>query len=149
MPSTVTLQSPIPCSSKMYYYAQHVSFLAHLSWKLKWAFLIICKLFLFLTSSQDHWDNFNQTWHKASFKFLQMKGLALFQGEIITKKRKYINIKNLLLQNHWVNTRWNTTIQWKLKGAIQSPFSHHSVTELQVHFSDHSVPFSHHSFAFQ
>ena len=32
----------------------------------------------------------------------------------------------------------------KLKGAIQSPFSHHSV-EWQVHFSDHSVTIQCHS----
>ena len=58
------------------------NFLAHLSWKLKWAFLItyrpssVClsvrpsvrlsvnfSHFLLL---QNHWANFNQTWHRAS-----------------------------------------------------------------------------------
>ena len=37
---------------------------------------------------QNHWANFNQTWHKASLgegDSSQMKGPALFQGEIIKK----------------------------------------------------------------
>ena len=35
---------------------------------------------------QNHWANFNQTWHKASLgSGNSMKGPALFQGEIITK----------------------------------------------------------------
>ena len=55
------------------------SFLAHLSWKLKWAFLITCRLssvFLSVRLSvnfshfhlllQNHWANYNQTWHKVS-----------------------------------------------------------------------------------
>ena len=46
-------------------------------------------------------------------------------------------------------TRQNATIPWKLKGTIQSPFSHLQPTEWQVPFSDHSVAFSHHSVAFQ
>ena len=45
---------------------------------------------------QNHWANFNQTGHKASLgeadsSFFQIKGHALFQGEIITKKQKYID----------------------------------------------------------
>ena len=51
--------------------------LAHLSWKLKWAFLIafrhclsvclsICKLSYFQLL-KNHWANFNQTWHKVSW----------------------------------------------------------------------------------
>ena len=63
-------------------------------------------------------------------------------------------ISNLLFSFEQVSlTRRNATIQWKLKGAIQSPFSHHSVNWMagtfQWPFSDHSVPFSHHSVAFQ
>ena len=53
-----------------------VSFLAHLSRRLKWAFLIkICPLSVvvvvvvnfshFHLLLQNHWANFNQTWHKA------------------------------------------------------------------------------------
>ena len=39
---------------------------------------------------QNHWSHFNQTWHEASLgernlSFVQMKGHAIFQGEIITK----------------------------------------------------------------
>jgi hypothetical protein len=50
-------------------------FLAHLSWKLKWAFLIagcpficlsVCKLLHFRLFLQNHWTNFNQTWQKSS-----------------------------------------------------------------------------------
>ena len=69
----------------------HVTFLAHLSWKLKWAFLITCRpssvclsvrlsvcpsvclsvrpsvnFSYFHLLLQNHWANFNQTWHKAS-----------------------------------------------------------------------------------
>jgi hypothetical protein len=60
-----------------------VSFLAHLSWKLKWAFLIVrcpssvrpsasvsvrlsVKQLHFRLLLQHRWANFNQTWHKAS-----------------------------------------------------------------------------------
>jgi hypothetical protein len=54
---------------------QIVLFLAHLSWKLKWAILIarcpsvrlsVCKLLHFWLLLQNHWANFNQTWHKSS-----------------------------------------------------------------------------------
>jgi hypothetical protein len=62
--------------------ARQVSlFLAHLSWKLKWAFLIafcpssVCpsdvwrlsvRLLHFQLLLQNHWANFNQSWHKSS-----------------------------------------------------------------------------------
>ena len=46
------------------------SFLDHLNRRLKWAFLIkICPVVYFLHFHlllQNHWANFNQTWHKAS-----------------------------------------------------------------------------------
>ena len=65
------------CQGFQYY------FLAHLSWKLKWAFLITCRpssvclsvcvsvrpsinFSHFHLLLQNHWANFNQTWHKAS-----------------------------------------------------------------------------------
>jgi hypothetical protein len=40
---------------------------------------------------QNHHVNFNQTWHKSSleergFKFVQLKGIAPLQGEIIAKE---------------------------------------------------------------
>ena len=44
-------------------------------------------------------------------------------------------------------TRRNATIPWKLKGAIQSPFSHHSV-DWMAGFSDHSVTIQCHSVAY-
>jgi hypothetical protein len=55
---------------------KNILFLAHLSWKLKWAFLIyslvvhhlsLCELLYFRLLLQSHWANFNQTWHKSSF----------------------------------------------------------------------------------
>ena len=49
----------------------------------------VCKIFTFSSSSLEPWANVIQTWHKASigegFKFLQMEGYPLFQGEIIAK----------------------------------------------------------------
>ena len=37
-------------------------------------------------------------------KFVQIKGSALLQGEIITKKQKYITKSKIpFLQNHWAN----------------------------------------------
>ena len=89
------------------------AFLAHLNRRLKWAFLIkICPLsvvvivvvFVFIVLNfshfdlllQNQWANFNQTWHELilmwrGFKFVQMKGHALFQVEIITELWKYID----------------------------------------------------------
>jgi hypothetical protein len=62
-------------------------FLAHLSWKLKWAILIACcpssvrKLLHFRLLLQNHWANFNQTWHKSSLgegdsKIFKWRGLT-------------------------------------------------------------------------
>jgi hypothetical protein len=38
----------------------------------------------------NYWANFNQAWHKSplgsGFKFVQLKGIALLQGEIIAKE---------------------------------------------------------------
>ena len=80
-------------------------FLAHLSWKLKWAFLITCSLcrlsvcpsicpsiynlFTFSSSPeplgqfQPNLANCILGWR--GYKFVQMKDPAFFQGEIITK----------------------------------------------------------------
>ena len=51
----------------------------------------VCKLFLFSTSSQEPLGQFQPKLAQKilgcrGFKFLQMKGPALYQGEIITKK---------------------------------------------------------------
>jgi hypothetical protein len=38
---------------------------------------------------QNHWANFNQTWHKPSgegLKFVQMKGIAPLKEELIEKE---------------------------------------------------------------
>ena len=83
--------------------------LAHLSWRLKWVYLItICLFFVivvivvnfshFLLLFKNHYANFNQTWHKGSlvegdsslFKWRTM----LFQGEIMKKILK-IDLRNL------------------------------------------------------
>ena len=57
---------------------------------------------------KNHRANFYQTWHKASlgdgdssFFFFQMKGLALFQRDILEKLRKYVD--QFLLKNHRAN----------------------------------------------
>ena len=78
-------------------------FIAHLSRRLKWAFLIkICPLSVvvvvvnfshFHLLLKNHWANFNQTWHKVSLgegDSSLLKSAAYFQGEIITKYWKYI-----------------------------------------------------------
>ena len=78
--------------------------LAHLSWKLNWASLIacrpsVCKLYTF-SSSQETLGKFQPFFQPflaqnilelSGFKIVRMKGHALFQGEIITKLRKYID----------------------------------------------------------
>jgi hypothetical protein len=70
-------------------------FLAYLSWKLKWAFLIafcllsvcpsVCKLLHFQLLLQNHWANFNQTWHKWFLggwdsKLFKWRGLPFSKG---------------------------------------------------------------------
>ena len=74
-------------------------FLAHLSWKLKWAFLItcclfVCKLFTFSTSSPVPLGQFQPNvaqiileWR--GFKFVQMKGHALFPRGDNSKNVKF------------------------------------------------------------
>jgi hypothetical protein len=60
-------------------YSDHLSSVVPLS---------VCQL-LHFRLLQNHWTNFDQTWHKLSlggFKFVQMKGSALLQGEIIAKE---------------------------------------------------------------
>ena len=90
------------------------------SWKLKWAFLItccllsvvclsVCKLFTFSTTSQEPLGQFQLNLAQSilgfrGFKFVQMKGQALLQGEIIMKLGKF---KNILLLNHWTNFNTN------------------------------------------
>jgi hypothetical protein len=62
----------LPTYLWLYFVNLHIiQFLAHLSWKLKWAFLIgccpasVCKLSHFRLLLQNHQTNFNQTWHKS------------------------------------------------------------------------------------
>ena len=68
--------------------------------------LSVCKLFRFSTSSQEPLGQFQPNLALSilglrGFKFVQMKGPAFFQGEMIKKREN--NLKNLLLQNHWAN----------------------------------------------
>ena len=87
------------------------SFLAHLSQRLKWVFLItICLLSVgavvvvvivyvnfshFHLLLQNHWANFNQIWHKV---VLDEGGLSLFKwkAEPFSKGRQLRNSKNTL-----------------------------------------------------
>ena len=93
-------------------------FLAHLSWKLKWAFLItcclsvclsvcpsVCKCFTFSFSFQEPQGQFQPNLGQASmgdgdsslFKWIKVH--ALFQGEIIGKYWKYtVNFKIFFLR---------------------------------------------------
>ena len=86
-----------------------ISFLlAHLSWKLKWAFLItfhpsvclsvcpsVCKLFKFSSSSQNHWANFNQTWHKVSLDIGDSNEGPRFSQRGDNNKTAKIRIRNI------------------------------------------------------
>ena len=91
--------------------------LVRLSRGLNWAFLIeIClfsvvvvvKYWHFCFHLQNHWANFNPTWHKASFvegdsDLFKRKTIPFIQEEIITKKEN-IHLPNLKSsQNHWAN----------------------------------------------
>ena len=101
-----------------------VCFLAHLSWKLKWAFRSsvvrrlsvclsvcpsVCKLFTFSSSSPEPLGQFQLNLAQSilgwrGFKFVHMKGPPFSRKdnyEIV--KIHWRNLKNLLLQNHWVN----------------------------------------------
>ena len=77
------LQCPSIQEKITYCVKKNNAFLAHLSWRLKWAFLIKICLFSFIVVLiivvvivvnisnfhlvlQNHLANFNQTWHKAS-----------------------------------------------------------------------------------
>jgi hypothetical protein len=85
----ITLNVPVRISELIYIKVYFSLFLAHLSWKLKWAFLIdrcpasgcpfVCKLLHFRLLLQNYWANFNQTWHKSSLgrgdsSFVKKKG---------------------------------------------------------------------------
>ena len=80
---------------------------AHLSWKLKWAFLIACRplfvcpstlaIFIFFSRTPGSISTKLDKKHKASFlrrfKLVQMDGHALFQGEIIASEISKIHWK--------------------------------------------------------
>ena len=63
------------CFQAIFYFFTPLLFLAHLSWILKWAFLIaFCRASVCLSVNfsyfqlllKNYWANFNQTWHNAS-----------------------------------------------------------------------------------
>jgi hypothetical protein len=94
-------------------------FLAHLSWKLKWAILIACcpssiclsvrKLLHFRLLLQNHWANFNQTWHKSSLgegilNCSNEGDCPSPRGDNHKRVKIHWNLKkNLLLQNQQAN----------------------------------------------
>ena len=94
------------------------SFLAHMSRRLKWAFLIkICPLSVVVVGIvvnfshfhlllQNHWVSFNQTWHNASFgegnsSLFKCRALPFSKGDNYEKGN--ILWRNFLLQNYWAN----------------------------------------------
>ena len=118
---------------------KHHAFLAHLSWKLKWAFLITChpssvclsvcpSIRLSVNFShfhlllQNHWANFNQTWHKASLgegnsSLFKRRALPFSKGRYLRNiKNTLTKFKNLLLQNHWANFPHIVTMHPWVKG---------------------------------
>ena len=86
-----------------------LQFWAHLSWKLKWVFLIaflpssVClsvrpsvNFSYFWLLLQNHWANFNQTWHKAS---LSEWDLIFFKEEPFNSHKDKNGVFFLLLIN--------------------------------------------------
>ena len=64
---------------------------------------------------QDHWGNFNQTWHKASLGdgdsiFLKRIGHTLFQRKMITKKR---NLKIFSRTTEPISTTLGANCPWE------------------------------------
>ena len=70
---------------------------------------------------QNHWANFNQTWHKASLGEGD-SSLFTWRATFFSKGRWMWNNENILmkfynlLQNHWANhkssTGWNSYVTW-------------------------------------
>ena len=103
------------------------NFIAHLSWKLKWAFLIACCLSVRLSVCpsenfshfqlllQNHLANFNQTCHKASVgegdsSLFKWRVTPFSRGRQYWKCKIILKIfKNLLLQNRlaYLNQTWH------------------------------------------
>ena len=79
-----------------------------------------CKFFTFSSFLQNHWGNFNQTWHKTSFgegdsNFFKWRVLSFFKGRLSwNSKNTSMNLKNLL-KNQWVNfsQTWHKVILGK------------------------------------
>ena len=107
------------------------AFLAHLSQRLKWSFLInICPLSVVVVVDvnfshfhlllQNHWANFNQTWHKASLEegdsyLFKKRGPPFYKGrQLKNSENTLARLKNLL-QNHWANfnQNWHNTLLGK------------------------------------
>ena len=107
-------------------------FLAHLSWKLKWAFLSTCcpssvclsvNFSYFWLLLQNHWANFSQTWHKASLGVCSNE--EPFNSHIISKwwvfsslKQRYDIIMCLLIWTVFSGERcgpWSSCLLIPLK----------------------------------
>ena len=102
-------------------------------------------------------DELNDKWHFPSI-WIKLHNTLVVVAYFITLNKETANYFNVIHSNisHEISftcTRRNASIPWKLKDAIQSSFSHHSVDWMtgtfQWPFSDLSVSFSHHSIAFQ
>ena len=110
----------------------HLVDLAHLHWKLKWAYLIACCPWSFLLSVnfshfqlllRNHWANFNQTWQKtflgegnsSLFKWGALSFPRIDNNQIVCSISKdpfawwLLNfIQRLPLEDWWslMNSRW-------------------------------------------
>ena len=88
----------------------------------------VCKLFLFWTFSKKSLGQFQPNliqsilgWRR--LKFVQMKGLALFQGKIIMKEWKYIDQikKNFFSRTtESISTKLGTKHPWVMRDQISS-----------------------------
>ena len=104
------------------FWLQGVLFLAHLSWKLKWTFLIACRpssvcqsvrlslnFSYFRLLLRNHCANFNQTWHKVSLgkgdsSLLKWRAITFPTGRYLQNSEITLTtLKNLLLKNRWAN----------------------------------------------
>ena len=67
----------------------------------------------FLLLLQNHWANFNQTWHKASLgrgdsSLFRWRVKPFSKGRLLRNSENTLTkLKNLLLQNHWANFNQN------------------------------------------
>jgi hypothetical protein len=108
-------------------------FLAHLSWRLNWAFLITCFLssinlsickHTFRLFLQNHWTNFSHTWHTSSFG----EGIQVYSNDGEHLSPRGDNIKSTLnLFSEVSRTSWQISIKLST--------NHYWVKGIQVHWN--------------